>query len=316
MARQLRVDYPGAAHHITSRGHLRMVIFRDDRDRRKFFQLLAVVSERYRLKILACVLMSNHYHLAAVSEEGKLSAAMQWLNARYGEYFNARYGRINAVFGDRYRSIVIEKGDYLKEVLRYVVLNPVRAKMVDRPEDHPWSSYCATVGLCPAPKWLALDLIKPYFGTEETWRENYIAYVGEKIVREEPLWTKVKRQIYLGSDEWIASLRPIVESKMRSDVHPRVQREIGRPSMLDIIAAIARALEMKMSAIRNGHGGIARMIAAWIGWNEGLLQLRTIAASLRLRSAGRVRDLVRECEEKLRGDPEFGQLVASALAKL
>ena len=86
--------------------------------------------------------------------------------------------------------------------------------------------------------------------------------------------------------------------------------------MASVIAGIAKAFEMKMSEIRHGRGGAARMIAAWIGWNEGLLWLRQIAAALRLSSQGRIRDLVREGERKLKRDLVLERLMIASLAAI
>ncbi|MCM2317522.1 MAG: hypothetical protein NDJ92_20420, partial [Thermoanaerobaculia bacterium] len=126
----------------------------------------------------------------------------------------------------------------------------------------------------------------------------------------------VQRQIYLGTEAWIASMRTVIESKPRSDAHPRAQREVGRPKMAAIVDSVAAAFGMSAREIRRGHGGAARMLVAWLGWREGLHRLRAIAAELRLRSSGRVSDLVRMASRALRGDPTLQRRLEAAYAGL
>ena len=211
---------------------------------------------------------------------------------------------------------MIEKESYLTEAVRYVVLNPVRAGMVERPEDYRWSSYRPTAGLVRAPEWLALETLAPFFGEASSWQANYRAYVAEKIGSDERLWDKLENQIYLGSEAWMKEVRKIVESKMRSDDHPRPQREVGRPKMAVIVAAVARAFGVTPAWIQTTRGNAARRVAAWLGWYEGLQRLRSIAAGLRLRSSGRVSDLVRQCERMLDRNPELQAKVDLAYAAL
>ena len=312
----MRIEYPGAVYHITSRGNDRRDIFLDDADRRHFLELLGEVVRRFGWIVTAYTLMTTHFHLVIETPTPTLSRGMQWLNGSYAAWFNRRHKRWGHLLGDRFHAFLVEKESYYLELLRYVVLNPVRAKMVERPEQYTWSSYRATAGYETAPAWLKVGEIAALFGEAEEWRENYKAYVDEKLTSEERLFDKVQRQLYLGTEEWVASMRKIVESKLRSDDHPTVQRTVGRPKMAKIIDAVAGACRTSARDIRESNGGAARMLAAWLGWYEGLHRLRSIAAALRLRSSGHVSDLVAEAEHALRGDPELRRAVDAAYAAL
>ncbi len=312
----MRIEFPGAVYHITSRGNERRDIFRDDTDRRYFLELLGEVVRRFGWIVTGYTMLDNHFHLVIETPTPTLSRGMQWLNGSYAAWFNRRHKRWGHLLGDRFHAFLVEKEAYYLELLRYVVLNPVRAKMVERPEQYAWSSYRATAGYEAAPEWLNVGEIAALFGEAEDWRENYKAYVDEKLTSEERLFDKVQRQLYLGTEEWVASMRKIVESKLRSDDHPRAQRTVGRPKMATIVEAVAGAFCTSAREIRQSHGGVARMLAAWLGWYEGLHRLRSIAAALRLRSSGRVSDLVAEAERTLRGDPELRRAVDAALAAL
>src|SRR6266567_1165722 len=157
MARPLRIEFPGALYHVTSRGNERRPIFRSDRDRLDFLDFLGQAARRFGWSVTAWVLMTNHFHLVIQTPEPNLSRGMHWLNGAYAGRFNRRHKRWGHLFGGRFKSFLIEKEAYLTEVLRYVVLNPVRAGMVERPEDYRWSSYRATAGLEAAPEWLDVD---------------------------------------------------------------------------------------------------------------------------------------------------------------
>ena len=174
MARPLRLDLPGAFWHITSRGNERKNIFRSDADRRLFLELLGRVSRRYGWIIHTYVLMSNHYHLVFETPRATLSRGMQWLNGVYSQRFNKRHNRVGHLFQGRFQSFLIEADQYLNEVLRYVVLNPVRAGMVARPEDYRWSSYRAIAGYEPSPDWLATGSVLGRIHTDpERARQMY-----------------------------------------------------------------------------------------------------------------------------------------------
>ena len=316
MARPLRLDFADATHHITSRGNERKDIFHNDRDREKFLEYLAETVRRYGWLITAWVLMSNHFHLVLETPSPTLSAGMQWLLGSYSQWFNKKHKRSGHLFGDRFHSFLIDKDSYLTEVVRYVVLNPVRAHMVERPELYRWSSYRATAGLETPPAWLDLSRLEPFFGEPQHWQTNYAAFVAERIGSTESLWDRARHGIFLGTDLWIGKMRKIVESKPRSSDHPKRQRAVGRPIMPRVIENVARVAGVSPREIRNGHGGPLRMLCAWLGWYEGWHRLSLIAASLRLRSSGRISDLVDACERRLRRDPHLNEILDLSLALL
>ena len=316
MARQMRVEFPGAVHHVTSRGNECKDIFRCDEDRLKFLELLGQAVRCFAWQLTGWVLMSNHFHLVIETpEHPTLSRGMQWLIGTYVGWFNRKYKRVGHLFQGRFKSFVIEKEAYLLEVLRYVVLNPVRAKMVALPGDYLWSSYRATVGLEAAPEWLAMEAIALSFG-EESWQSTYLVWVDEKVGSEERLWDKLMNGIYLGTTAWLKTVRKHIETRPWSDEHPATQRAVGRPEMATIVEAVAKAFRVPAKKVRHGHGGEARRVAAWLGRWEGWAQLRSIAASLRLASCGRASDLIHECEMDLRGNPELQTKVDRAYAIL
>ena len=306
MARPLRIEYPGALWHATNRGNAGENIVRSDEDRLAFVDLLGQAVRRYGWVVTTYTLLDNHFHLVLETPDPTLSRGMQWFQAKYAQRFNRRHKRTGHLFQGRFKAFLVDKETYLLEVLRYVALNPVRAHMVKRPEEYRWGSYRAIAGLEHAPPWLAVDHVLHQFAPDPTIaRAYYCAFVTEKIGDPHSPWEGLIGRLYLGSDSWLETIKEKIESKPRSDEHPREQRQICRPKMATIIPVVAKVFEVTEEEIRHGHGGTARGIAAWLGCYEGILTRRAIAASLRLRSQGRVSDLIRLCDGALDQEPQL-----------
>ena len=157
MARPLRVEYEGAVYHVTSRGNAREDIFLDNRDRSRFLEMLGDVVARYGWICHAYCLMTNHYHLLIETPEANLSRGMHLLNGVYTQWFNRRHKRVGHLLQGRFKAILVEKESHLLELARYIVLNPVRAKMVRSVRDWPWDSYRATSDQSDVPEFLTVD---------------------------------------------------------------------------------------------------------------------------------------------------------------
>jgi len=154
MARPLRLEFPGALYHITSRGDAREDIYRGDGERRMFQDLLCDICERFNWCGHAYCLMINHYYLLMETPDANLAKGMRQLNGVYTQGFNDIHGRCGHVLQGRYKAIIVQKETYLKESARYIVLNSVPAGMVSHAADWPWSSYRATTGEAACPDWL------------------------------------------------------------------------------------------------------------------------------------------------------------------
>jgi putative transposase len=317
MARPLRIEFSGALYHITSRGNEQRPIFRDDVDRKMFLTFLGDAVQRFGWSVTAWVLMTNHYHLVVQTPDPNLSRGMHWLNGTYVGWFNRRHKRSGHLFQGRFDAVLVEKETYFREVLRYVVLNPVRAKMVARPEEYRWSSYRSSAGLEPAEDWLDLASVLGLFDHDPIiGMREYQEFVAAKIESSESLWDNTVNGIYLGSESWAKKMREIVESRPRSTDHPKMHRAIGRPKMPTIVAAVAQVAKESADTIRKMRGGALRRLVAWIGWHEGMVTLRSIAASLLLRSEGHVSGMIRRCEREFSGDPGLLAQLDLALTSL
>lgn len=246
MSRPARLEFAGALYHVTARGDRREAIYEDDADREQFLDVLGEVVERFNWRCHAYCLMSNHYHLVIETPDANLSKGMRQLNGVFTQWSNRRHARMGHLFQGRFKAVLVDADSYLLELTRYVVLNPVRARIVKSAGAWRWSSYRATTGAADAPAWLETDGLLTQFGTRRS--RAIVAY--ERFVREgardDSIWQHLNRQVFLGDDAFVAkaqkraSLRP-------DDINiPRAQRRPPAPSL----KAIAKAHAVRDEAIR------------------------------------------------------------------
>src|SRR4030042_1897831 len=234
MARPLRIEFPGAVYHITSRENDRKEIFEDDLDRKAFLEILYRVCTRYHWLCHAFCLMDNHYHLLVETPEGNLSIGMRQLNGVYTQAFNRRHGRVGHLFQGRFKAILIEKDSHLLEACRYVVLNPVRAKRVHRPGEWIWSSYGATAGRAKRHPCLVTDWVLSQFGSERKIAEaSYRRFVRDGI-GVESVWKSVRAESVLGEGDFIESLSDYVRGRKQIPEIAKSQRFMNKPPLRDI----------------------------------------------------------------------------------
>lgn len=148
MSRYHRIDAPGYPRHLCIRGVDGMDCFRTDKDRHVFLHYLREALAHGGCSLNAFVLMTNHVHmLATPTAPGAVPVLMQAIGTRYARYFNTSHGRTGPLFGGRYWASLIETDRYFFATMRYIELNPVRARMVDAPDRYPWSSYGHNAGI-------------------------------------------------------------------------------------------------------------------------------------------------------------------------
>lgn len=190
--------------------------------------------------------MTNHYHLLIETPEGNLSLGMRQLNGVYTQLFNKYHGRNGHLFQGRYKAILIQKDSHLLEVCRYVVLNPVRARMVEGPELWKWSSYLATAGQAKSHPCLTTDWVLGQFsgkrGKAESEYRQFITWgIGEKTI-----WTAVRGQALLGDDDFVETLVDHLRRHQDIPEIPRSQRYSTRPALSKLLPESINADQRKL----------------------------------------------------------------------
>jgi REP element-mobilizing transposase RayT len=188
-------------------------IFEDNQDRRRFLSVLDEAVKRFNWLCHAYCLMDNHYHLLVETIDGNLSVGMRHVNGVYTQAYNRRHNRVGHLFQGRYKSILVDRDNYLLELCRCVVLNPVRAGIVKHPGKYGWSSYKASVGLIRKPAFLTVDWILGQFGKNRLEAQKAYRQFVLAGVRESSPWEKLKPQCIMGGKEFIEKSMPMLKDK-------------------------------------------------------------------------------------------------------
>lgn len=295
MTRPLRLEFPGACYHLTARGDRQEPVFEDDQDRIVFLDLLAKEVLQQGWVLYAFCLMGNHYHLLLETPEPNLVRGMRRLNGVYTQAFNRRHRRVGHVLQGRYKSILVDKQAYLLELCRYVVLNPVRARMVASVEDWHWGSYLPTAGKIACPPWLAADAVLGMFGEGSAARRAYERFVAQGLPQPSP-WAQLQGQIYLGSEAFHNQIQ-----KRRTGQVPRgVARQQLDPLRIEapvILRCVAKVHGIGANAVLDRRQGLAFKQAVYLLRRRANLSLAQVAQIAGV-SIGRIAQIQGEIESQ------------------
>ncbi len=197
-------------------------------------RLLTRITGRYNFIFYAYCIMKNHYHLLLETPDGNLAKGMQNFNSTYAIGYNKRHERVGHLFQGRYKAFVVEKEEYLLELSRYIVLNPVRAGIVDEPASYKWSSYREMMGMRRSSKFLKSDFILSHFSENiVTARRLYkeFVYSGFDAKPPQPI-----RGVILGGDGFLNKIEQYLERNRKIEDIPRKERFCDRPLLEDIFS--------------------------------------------------------------------------------
>lgn len=331
MARPLRIERAGGWYHLTARGNERRPIFRDDRDRRHLCGLVGEVTDRFDVRVLAYVLMDNHYHLLVETPKANLSRAMHWLQLSYSAWFNRRHDRVGHLFQGRFSARLVEPEAWGAAVSRYVHLNPVRVGVLGlgksaraaqrlgvdaapqaeevqerlrRLRRYRWSSYRAYVGLEAGPAWLDRRAVLERMGGAPEARQwaRYREYVEEAVREGLPAspWESLTAQVALGGAEFIASLQGALRGDVREQ--PSLRGLSPRLRWDQVVAAMERVKGEQWNDFRDRRGDEGRDLALYVARRRCGLTLKELGQAvggLDYRSVGWA---VQRIERRLAGE--------------
>jgi len=204
MARKPRIEYEGAFYHVITRGNQRQKVFKDRYDFLKYIEILSSYKRRYNYYLYCYVLMSNHIHLLIETREIPLSKILQGVNQSYTMYFNRRYKTVGHLFQGRYKAILCDRDEYLLTLVKYIHLNPVRAKVVKIPDEYEWSSHHNYAKQNSKGDLIDTDQVLRMFSEDKAAaRKLYKAYMGDGLtIKKEDIYRTIDQRI-LGREEFI-----------------------------------------------------------------------------------------------------------------
>lgn len=335
MARPLRRDIAGGWYHVTARGEHRKALYGDDRDRRHFLELLEEMRKRYRVKVLAYVLMENHYHLMVATPEANLSRAMQWLNVSYSVWFNRRRQEVGHVFQGRFKAIVVEGESWGLLLSEYLHLNPIRLKMLGQgkrerrveakglgkapdPEmvkrrlvklrNYRWSSYRAYAGYGSVPEWLEPGEIL----ARACGAVKYRGYVEERVRQgiEESPWEQVKWGLVLGTESFTRGVRKRLTGGREMPGKTELRQ---RMSFDEVVKVVERLSGESWCEFRDRHGDRRRDLVLWVARQSTGLTLGELGEGSGGMDYAAVTMAIRRFPEACERDKALGRLVKQVL---
>jgi REP element-mobilizing transposase RayT len=267
-----------------SRGNERQDIFRCDDDRKMFLDLIGDFSERFEIDMFAYVLMDNHFHLLLRTRQANLPKAMQWLGTTYTRKFNNRHDRSGHLFQGRYKSILVENDQYLLHLSCYIHRNPIRAGIISRLADYPWSSYLSYGYARKTPKWLDTSLILNLMTNSRTdphleYREKVQQYSDET----KNIWEDVENGLIYGSEDFVTDIRSRFLSEDKNPELPQCNQIAKTITTRELLNNAAAALNFDLKAAATGkrvtpEDKDKRDLLIFLLWESGRLTNKEIGS--------------------------------------
>ena len=309
MARPVRIEYPGAVYHVICRGNNRQAVFRDDQDRTRYLEKLSLYCEQKEVELLSYCLLTNHVHLLLATPGGNLSKMMQPFQTSYTVYFNQRHRRSGHVFEQRYKALLVDKDHYLLEVSRYIHLNAVAAKIVERPQDYRWSSYGSYLNGKGISGLKAETVLEYFTGGTRGQLLQYREYVeggrGGKERWAEPV---VVKQVFIGDEEFVEQARR--RAKKRSIVE-------GHYPLKRIVEAVCKVSGVGTDELKRPQRseGVQRSrdLVCHVSRRHSDVGLGELAGFLQVKELSTPSHAVRRAEERLKNDPSFRRQLKQVL---
>lgn len=280
MARPPRIEYPGALYHVLARGNQRREIFHDDADRSQYLAKLAAYKQRHRFALYAYVVMTNHIHLLVETRDVALGKIVQGIHQSYTQYYNRRYQTVGHVFQGRYKAFLCARDTYLLELVRYIHLNPVRAKLVADPADYRWSGHRSYLGMEAGSAVDAQPVLAHFADQPTEARRRYREFVGaaqdgtprseyyQRVLGDDTFKEEVERRCTPGPE------RPASRARTPQDLLDLVARAVDLPRARILgperSSAIVRARRLFVQACQQSAIP-GTEVATFLGRDAGLI---------------------------------------------
>jgi len=302
MARPIRIDYPGAFHHVTNRGARRQDIFYCDEDCLDFLRLIAKAHERFGIIAHSFCLMDNHVHLILETPEGGLSRALHLIESAYVQGFNRRHGLDGPLLKGRFYSRLIQEDPYLQNAIRYVERNPIEAGIVESPIDYPWSSYRLFIGGPDVtPKWLSSGALHDAGIKSAHELERFVMFGSPESLLDVESFGPV-----IGDDDFIAAA--LSRSNIGEQTIGHVRGAEIRPSAMDIDRAVSVVFDTPASRLRDRTQGTradARLAAIGLQQDVAGKSLRFVARRFGYKTAQSAGVVATRFRRREHEDPDF-----------
>lgn len=222
MARKPRIEFEGAFYHVITRGNQRQKVFKDSDDFLKYLEILSNYKTQYKYFLYVYVLMNNHVHLLIETQETPLSKILQGINQSYTTYFNRKYKTVGHLFQGRYKAILCDRDEYLLSLVKYIHLNPVRAKIVKTPDEYQWSSHLSYIKKADGINIIDTDQVLRMFSEDkQRARKLYSAYMSNRqIVKKEDVYNTIGQRI-LGSEEFLEKVMKRYDGELKKEKRER-----------------------------------------------------------------------------------------------
>ena len=286
MVRPLRIEYPNAVYHVTCRGNERKSIFKDDKDRNSFLDVLNQSREIYNIEVFSYVLMKNHFHLLIKTPLGNLGMFMRHFNITYTSYFNRRHRRVGHLYQGRYKSMLIDTEEYLSVTSRYIHLNPVRVKGMRKKSveekfiylnNYKWSSFHGFIRKSKIEAFVNYGPVLLEFGGDnKRGRKEYQQLISSNMADGLEIKDKVIGQSILGGKEFIEWVKNNFFEKERDRECPpllKIQKYMAKET---IIENVEKEVGKSIHWIKKERGTL-RQITMDLLYRIGGLKGRAIA---------------------------------------
>jgi len=310
MARQLRIEFENAFYHITSRGNLRDKIFYDAADRERFLEILSRTKERYGFLLHAYALMDNHYHLLMETPKANLSQIMQNINTSYTVYINRKYQRSGHLLQGRFKGIIVDKDRYLISLSRYIHLNPVRARLVKRPVEYPWTSYRSFIDQEGEDSLVDTGETLSYFSKHRHRATRaYREFVEGDEGRDENPFARMEAGILLGEGAFKGKVLRLIEMKKVDEEVVQAKRLRKKISINAVIKACQLYYGKRRKAlVERAKGGEGRQEAIYLAKILTGEKGKEIGQYFGIKGSA-VSDAIRRLEERLDRESQLRERV-------